>query len=72
MATIKWHILEEQPPIQREDIDFNVFENHLNLRMNTAMFKYDVLEEQKFIFNNQDYVYNEYPVNRVFVKKYKK
>ena len=72
MATIKWHILEEQPTIQREDIDFNVFENHLNLRMNTTMFKYDVLEEQKFIFNNQDYVYNEYPVNRVFVKKYKK
>lgn len=72
MATIKWHILEEQPPMKREDIDFDVYENHLNLRMNTAMFKYDVPEEQKFIFNNQDYVYNEYPVNRVFVKKYKK
>lgn len=69
MATLKWMIYESQPTMKRDELDFQVFSNHDALKMDTQMFKYDYQKEEKYIYGNDLYMYQDYPINRVFVKK---
>lgn len=72
MASLKWEVYEKQPSLKRDELDFEVYSNHDTLKMDTKMFKYDYQKEEEYIYGNDDYLYREYPINRVFVKKYKK
>ena len=69
MATLKWMIYESQPTMKRDELDFQVFSNHDALKMDTKIFKYDYQKEEKYIYGNNLYMYQDYPINRVFVKK---
>ena len=55
--------------MKRDELDFQVFSNHDALKMDTKIFKYDYQKEEKYIYGNNLYMYQDYPINRVFVKK---
>lgn len=67
MATIRWNIWESQGLYKREDLDVSVFINHDYLKCEDGMFgfKYDWESEEHYIFGNDDYIYTNYPINKV-------
>lgn len=69
MSTVTWNIWEEEGMKKREDFDFNYYQNHSNLKMKIPLFEYKYQDEEHYIYDADNYIYKEYPVNYVKVKK---
>ena len=74
MATIRWYIWEGQGLYKREDLDVGVFINHDTLKCDNGMFnfKYDWASEEKYILDSNNYIYSNYPINKVIYDDNKK
>ncbi len=68
LATIRWNIWESGGLFKREEIDVETFSAHDQLKCDNGMFgfQYDWQREEQFIYRSDDYIYRDYPVNRVF------
>lgn len=69
LATMMWYIIEEYDIIPRNEFDPMIYVNHNELKKNTLLFKYKSKDEEKFIYHDDDYIYEEYPLNEVDIKK---
>lgn len=65
MATIRWGIWEEQGQFSRDEIDINVFINHDQIKTHHGSYIYDWQSEQEYIYGKDDYIYTNYPINKV-------
>lgn len=65
MATVRWDILSSLGVYKREDLSSNIYFNHTDLRCNSGTFTYDYIREIPRIYGSDNYIYKDYPINRV-------
>ena len=69
LATIRWKLWEQKGYYFRQEASPLIYENHNNLKSNTPLFKYDHDKEKSYVYGNENYIYEEYPLNRVYYDK---
>lgn len=65
MATLRWDIWSLLGDYKRKDLSAEIYFNHTELKCNTTLFKYNHIKEEKYIYGSNDYIYKDYPINRI-------